>query len=362
VRRYISPLAFVASAGLHVGVALCSGMPKPPLRIEAFVVEFEVVTEQATNAGGTSDNFARRIAPREAATSRALEARAQAVGSARTGSRAARRHPTDGSRVQAAVESSTPTQAAETHTPAGEASARRTPIDDLSPLAAARTVLESSVTSEQICDPERPDCRSRGDLSSTLDRQLQASAARVPHLEPRAAPDLTRRSDGSYVYVGPVFKATILPNGHVTFHDHARILQFDLTDIVEKHILGKELYSAEKTWFLEQTAPLRLQVERAYRQEAARSDRSALQRKLFRLTRAAKPPEQIKREIFELWNECADDEVGWHAQELVTAFVRAHMAPGTALAYSSRELQLLNRRKSHRHEFQPYAGEPALRH
>jgi hypothetical protein len=233
---------------------------------------------------------------------------------------------------------------------------------DLSPRRAARSVTEPALDASQRrpCDPGRESCGSSDDaddLESELQSGLQLDATTIPHLAPRDPPRLRRKTDGTYAYRGHVFAATIRPDGSVAFEDRTPLFSFDLTDIVEKHILGKQLYTAEKLWFLEQTAGLRAQLEQEERRESIARAERRLKARLLHVLRRPVDTQQIQRAIFELWEECADDETGWAGQRIIEAFVREQLPEGSQWAYSHATLDALNARRSHRRAFAPYASD-----
>jgi hypothetical protein len=219
-------------------------------------------------------------------------------------------------------------------------------------------------------DATIPQCPSRRsadglDPADRLQGALEQSAARIPHLDRRDGPHLVHKPDGSYEYEGPVFTARIAPDGSVDFRDHASkfvgfgpgtiVFSFDITDAVEHGLMGKPLYPAEKRWFLEQTETFRDQVTRDYRARLFGGAARGLRGKLLAIVGDARlTPADKRARVFALWDDCADDEVGTRAQDIVERFVRENMPEGSALAFEQEELARFNARRASRRAFAPY--------
>jgi hypothetical protein len=205
-----------------------------------------------------------------------------------------------------------------------------------------------------------------------LQRSLSDAAGHIAHLEQRPAPRLHHGTDGNYRYEGPVFTALIGQDGSVTFVDRPPVElgpipiplsgSFDLNDAIEKQ-LGKELYPAEKRWFLEHTAELRRSLSDSAQARSLARGALHLRGQLELIAEDGGLPAVRKRElIFELWDDCAPDDVGEQAQRIVEQFIRDRMPSGSALAYDPAELAQLNRRRASPRPFDPYvpadAGAP----
>lgn len=201
---------------------------------------------------------------------------------------------------------------------------------------------------------------------AALTRDLSAAAHNVAHLKAREHPKLKRRSDGSYAYEGGAFQATIRPDGDVEFRDTAirgeikispapLLYNADLNDLVEKHMLGRELYSAEKQWLINETKALRDQLAGEFR----RREQQGANRELERVLREVLDDEKLtlakKHEaIFLLWQDCGE-EAHQH-REAVVRFVRRYLPKGSALSFLVDEIQRLNSSRKGLPKFQPYAG------
>lgn len=208
-----------------------------------------------------------------------------------------------------------------------------------------------------------------------LDASLHGAAAERPVLERRGAPQLRPRSNGSYEWRGEVIRAIIAADGTVTFKDPplldfagfatphdaepsltehigqapgasrvqrirgGLVFHFDVVDLVER-ALGAQSYTSERQWFLEQTAELRETM--AMRQRLCGStDQRALREYLANSLRNQEVT-AVHDEIFAAYRACAGSSYGPAATSLIVAFVRTHLAQGSARAYSAQELAKLN--------------------
>jgi len=283
-----------------------------------------------------------------------------------------------------------PLSAAKTDAPANTASSaasapayRPRPID-LSAVAAAATMrdqpaLSPSLSHGRVCD--RPNrgladaCDAQPDTGPAVNEQLrqslQTTARTIPHLARRAPPALRRDANGGYHYDGSVFRAQIGLDGRVAFDD-VPVLQpgpipltgsFDISDAVEKQLLKRELYSAEKQWFLDQTSALRNQLADSFRAREWSQTKVALEREFERILADAHLGAAQKRAaIYALWQDCGDDAEAGRVRNVIEALVRRRMPVGSALGYGAAELDTFNRAASGGQRFEPYrtvdAGTP----
>jgi hypothetical protein len=245
---------------------------------------------------------------------------------------------------------------------------------DLSPRAAALTLRDELPPATaggcrvRAQDADAAQClasdAAEASAAERLQRTLQQAAARSPDSQGRPPPALKRKLDGSYEYAGHVGRARIRRDGTVEFEDRVNdidvsdgrlTITWDWTDTVEKHVLGKPLYPAEKRWFLEQTAEFRETLARA---ELARGlERGALRMRGQLLAIVDDPLRSAgdkRRAVFALWDDCADDEIGRQGQALVEAFVRERMPADSALGFQQAELDALNAQRVSSRRFNPY--------
>jgi hypothetical protein len=187
-------------------------------------------------------------------------------------------------------------------------------------------------------------------------------------LRAREHPKLKRRSDGSYAYDGHVFQAVVRSDGNVEFRDNAIegelrvspvpfVFTADLNDLVERHVLGRELYSAEKQWLLEETRELRNQLAGEYRRREQQGANRELERVLQSLLDDSKLSLTKKHEaIFLLWQDCGEDAQAASHRKVVDSFVRRYMPKGSALGFLADELEHFNASRGRLQKFEPYAG------
>jgi hypothetical protein len=225
---------------------------------------------------------------------------------------------------------------------------------DLSPLAAALT-LRDSLANRGRCEATLADaaaCEGSANDAGTAARAYSSSRVRVEHAGLRKELPLKPETDGSYSFDGPSLRASIAPDGRVTFHD--KIL--DLNTFVERHLVGDQINTSEKRRFMQSTAELRERLAVAAEEQNQRRGRLALQGALRRiLDKLGTSLVEKRRTIFELWDDCADDGSGTAAQLLIETFVREQLPEGSALGYSASELAQLNRGRISRRPFDPYA-------
>lgn len=251
---------------------------------------------------------------------------------------------------------------------------------DISPRAAALAFVPSQQPADDAlrCSPERrlPSGEScvpndaEGKAQAELTRNMRAIAQSAPHLKKRDKPQLQPRSDGTYDYSGHVFNARIGKDGQVSFGDDAasaslqasltplRVVM-DINDLAEA-AQKKELYTAEKRWFLEQTTELRNKLADAFRIEEAARTRRALEQELERILAAHdRNPTQKRADVFAVWQDCGEDGHAVQVRRIVEAFVQRRMPQDSELGFSVAELERLNKSRAGLRAFQPYRAAAA---
>jgi hypothetical protein len=206
-------------------------------------------------------------------------------------------------------------------------------------------------------------------IARDLDAGFRRAASSPAYKTKREPPELHRQGDGSYRYDGHVFTARIRDDGHVEFLDGTTGIDgpstigigvaghVDLSDAIENGAMGKELYTSEKRWFLEQTAELRDKLAAAARTKESVEARRMLERVLERilLARELDPPHKRER-ILALWEDCGDDAESADTRRIVEAFVRTRMPEASELGFTKAELERFNRGRSGSRAFNPYRG------
>ena len=234
----------------------------------------------------------------------------------------------------------------------------------LDPLAVARGGVVYDAPAATVAGTAGPPRRrSAAEIGAELSASLRSEAMERPN-RGRPPPVLRRQADGSQLYAGHAFSATISPDGEVQFDDRANAsigaaglgLQggFDITDAVTR-ANGGDPYSAERAWFMRHTEALRDQLEDAAR---ARSLVVSMRRLRGRLARVWQDEslsvEQRRRAIFDEWAIVDESGADSGARALIEQFVRDNLPASDASAYPADELRRLNARRSGASRFAPY--------
>jgi hypothetical protein len=256
---------------------------------------------------------------------------------------------------------------------AASGSAQQAPAPDVSPHAAALTVLHAE-------GGGAGDARAAQAARSASTRAA-SSQAEAKLTVTADVPGLEHLRDGSYRYHGANFTALISAEGLVQFRDKyfgfskrmrpltpvsgdglrgaaglvpptppAVAVQFkmDLYAWVE-HKLGNDPYLSERRWFLERTRELREEL-------ASSQGEDALMQALLHIwSDASLSVQQRKQNTFDLWDQTAQDERGEKVRAEISAFIRERCPEDSACAYGALELQRLNRHRSVLEPFAPYA-------
>ncbi len=198
--------------------------------------------------------------------------------------------------------------------------------------------------------------------------------------------DLRPTNDGGYVYADSAFGAKIAADGQVVIWNKlpgveispGEVLpgdgvqpwiikppmvgfQIDITDVVMR-LAGDDPYQHRKLRFLEKTLPLRAQMAEEACQERLTRAIIDLKGDLERLWADASVPVEVRRrQLFQMWDDCADDPrdgnlVGYgdQARATVIAFIKAKLPATSLYAYTPAELVALNRRRRSALRFDPY--------
>jgi hypothetical protein len=257
---------------------------------------------------------------------------------------------------------------------------------DLSPLAAARTLVDVRSAPDASCAVAEPDA---GLVAADDEEVEQALAEHIAglsrsHEEPagqRAArtvdrilqPWSQRLPAGRYRYHGRGFEAVILEDGSIAMRDKGAaslMTGIPYTKLdgeptialgsglalprIDRLFRGNAADAAERREFLARTRALReLLHEKAQARSRARAD-GELSRVLARLWDGTVPLATRKAKLFVLWDDCADDEIGDERRAQIELFVRERCPPGTTCAFTGGELALLNRTRLSRRPFAPY--------
>jgi hypothetical protein len=263
---------------------------------------------------------------------------------------------------------------------------------DLSPLAAARTLTADpgqgsfAVTTDDYDDRD-VDRAAEARLAQGIVGLARAGTERLP-VEQRAH-ELTALvsrpwevilrplRQARYHFHGAGVDAIIRGDGSVQWRDKSG-LHFAASQTSERDgvapsqtfgvgfhdapagkLFGYDPHQSERRMFLERTRSLRdLLHERSRRVALARAA-AHLDVALTRIEIAIEAGDDARahQQLFALWDECSEDEVGSPARQRIEAFVRAHCQQGSEHGYVDAELLAFNARRASRRRFAPYASE-----
>ncbi|MEM9187950.1 MAG: hypothetical protein AAGF12_02145 [Myxococcota bacterium] len=225
--------------------------------------------------------------------------------------------------------------------------------------------INPGAVGSSLADSLIPDPRSsaRGDaINRALQDDLRRRAMSKNYLSRRPPPELDRRADGSYVYQGTPFDATIHPDGRVSFEDHRvgpapgqPIGTFTL-DVTEEMMrgAGNDPYRHERAWFMRETREIRERLENESDRRNLNRAIGGLGSRLAQIWSSDAPARTRRRQLFELWDDCATDEAGNRARRVVEAFISRELPRGSPDAYPASELASLNARRQSPVPFAPY--------
>ena len=208
----------------------------------------------------------------------------------------------------------------------------------------------------------RPALATEAEVEARLSDGLRDEIMARPWLS-ATHPRLVQRPDGSQVYTGHAFTATIRPDGSVDFADRGAVdaegmvrgepMRFDMTDMFMRSA-GQDPYRAERAWFMEETEEARAALEIA---DAERLRRTALARipgQLAVIWSRSRLPAIRRRAIFAMWDDCDEEADGLRVRERVIAFIRMEIPESSADAFTTEELRRWNAERASAAEFLPY--------
>lgn len=172
-----------------------------------------------------------------------------------------------------------------------------------------------------------------------------------------------RRSDGTLVYEGHAFTATIGRDGTVAFSDapgfrtngvSTQDMRIECWDIPQQ-VQSADPDADERNRFMEETEELRAGLEAAARRERMAMGLRRLGGRLLRIWQdESQSAEQRRRQIFELWEGVEDRGGDGGPREMIETFVRENLPMGTRHQYSADELRSLNAGRAAADRFEPY--------
>lgn len=134
--------------------------------------------------------------------------------------------------------------------------------------------------------------------------------------------------------------------------------RFDLNDVIIR-ATGKQPYRYEQHRLAESTREDRLcQMAQAYAQDKRQALYNLKEQLQQIWSQRDASLEQRQVLIFDLWDECAEedrsDSSGAMARATIEAFIRQNMLPGSSTAFTSDRLAMVNRRRTSHRVFAPY--------
>jgi hypothetical protein len=137
--------------------------------------------------------------------------------------------------------------------------------------------------------------------------------------------------------------------------------EFDVTDWAMRS-QGIDPYASYKKKVLDETREQRFEMGSQYRTQQLAQSGHFMQRNLERLIATSKSKAELKKGLFELWDDCAEtgsDELvagGAAARAQLIGYIRSKLPRDSADAYTGEELARLNKQRKSRLEFAPYSG------
>lgn len=128
----------------------------------------------------------------------------------------------------------------------------------------------------------------------------------------------------------------------------------DITAWLHRKYVG-DPYASRKLKLLDDTRDERVAMGLAHRAEQRARSAEIMRGNLERLWARVADPAARRAALFELWDECGEDEAGNRARAVVIGWIRARLPAGSANAYTDAELQALDTHRTSRAAFAPYA-------
>jgi hypothetical protein len=152
--------------------------------------------------------------------------------------------------------------------------------------------------------------------------------------------------------MSPEMKATKNPlsnDGGATSIAGGRL---DLTSYLAKKFHVGDVYASRKLKLLDDTRDERVARGTEFRADQLAHSAELMQRNLDRL--AAIDPAELHEALFELWDECAEDDAGDRARAQVIGWIGAHLPAGHAGEFTADEIATLDARRASTQHFAPY--------
>ncbi|HEX5061849.1 MAG TPA: hypothetical protein VFV99_20920 [Kofleriaceae bacterium] len=128
----------------------------------------------------------------------------------------------------------------------------------------------------------------------------------------------------------------------------------DITAWLHRKYVG-DPYASRKLKLLDDTRDERVAMGIAHRQQQSVRSAEYMTRNLQALWAREQSPVARRAALFEMWDECDEDDAGLRARAVVIGWIRSHLPAGSADAYTEAELAALQSHKGSSAEFAPYA-------
>ncbi|HEY5948734.1 MAG TPA: hypothetical protein VIV40_24755 [Kofleriaceae bacterium] len=128
----------------------------------------------------------------------------------------------------------------------------------------------------------------------------------------------------------------------------------DITAYLHRKYVG-DPYASRKLKLLDDTRDERVAMGTAHRAQQAVRSAEFMTRNLQALWAREPSPIARRAALFELWDECGEDDPGVRARAVVIGWIRTHLPAGSADAYTADELTALQARRTSSASFAPYA-------
>jgi hypothetical protein len=162
------------------------------------------------------------------------------------------------------------------------------------------------------------------------------------------------------------FRVKVAADGSAKIHDKANIQRqgllgasFDVTDGAMR-AAGIDPYASYKLKVLDETREERVAMGKQYRAQQLAQTPVYVQRNLERLWTTTTDPAARRKGLFEMWDECAEtgtEELriaGKAARKYILGFIRSKLPATSPDAYTTAELERLNRQRKSQLPFEPY--------
>jgi hypothetical protein len=128
----------------------------------------------------------------------------------------------------------------------------------------------------------------------------------------------------------------------------------DITAWLHRKFVG-DPYSSRKLKLLADTLDERVAMGEAHRAQQRARSAEYMRRNVEQLWAREPNPVARRAALFELWDECGEDEAGARARAIVIGWIRARLPAGSEHAYTDAELAALQEHRTSSLPFAPYA-------